>query len=120
MSKHKRLGLLLFLAIVVWAAAPFEARSQASPRVIDITAKRFEFTPNQLTLKKGEPLILRVTSMDVTHGFFNRPLKIDGLVEPGKPLQVAINPQTAGTYTVICDHFCGSGHGNMKMSIVVE
>ncbi len=120
MNNRRRLILSLMLAVLVWAAAPFEARSQASPRVIDITAKRFEFIPNQLTLKRGEPVILRVTSMDVTHGFFNRPLKIDGLVEPGKPLQVAITPQTAGTYSVICHHFCGSGHGNMKMSIVVE
>ena len=120
MSKQRRFGLLLFLAVVVWAAAPFEARSQASPRVIDIAAKRFEFTPNQITLKKGEPVILRVTSSDVTHGFFSRQLKIDGLIEPGKPLQVSLTPQTAGTYTVICHHFCGQGHGNMKMTFVVQ
>ena len=26
----------------------------------------------------------------------------------------------AGTFTTICDHFCGANHGNMKMTIVVE
>jgi cytochrome c oxidase subunit 2 len=108
------------LAALLWVAAPFAAKSQASPRVIDITAKRFEFTPNQITLKRGEPVILRLKSMDVTHGFFSRQLKIDGLIEPGKTLEVNLTPQTPGTYAVICHHFCGSGHGNMKMSIVVE
>ena len=56
----------------------------------------------------------------MTHGFFSRQLKIDELIEPGKTVDVKITPQTAGTFTLICDHFCGSGHGNMKMSIVVE
>ena len=28
--------------------------------------------------------------------------------------------QKAGRYAAICDHYCGSGHGNMKMTIVVE
>jgi len=31
-----------------------------------------------------------------------------------------ITPPIAGTFTTICDIFCGSGHGNMKMTIVVE
>jgi cytochrome c oxidase subunit 2 len=88
--------------------------------VIDITAKRFEFTPNQINIKRGEPVILRLKSLDVTHGFFSRQLKIDGLIEPGKTLEVSLTPQSPGTYTVICHHFCGVGHGNMKMTIVVE
>ena len=33
---------------------------------------------------------------------------------------VSFSPDTAGTYTAVCDHFCGSGHGGMKMKIVVE
>jgi heme/copper-type cytochrome/quinol oxidase subunit 2 len=31
-----------------------------------------------------------------------------------------VTPKTPGRYTTICDHFCGAGHGNMKMTIVVE
>ena len=49
-----------------------------------------------------------------------RKLKIDTEVEPGRTTDVTINPDTAGTYTTICDHFCGANHGNMKMTIVVE
>jgi cytochrome c oxidase subunit 2 len=120
MNNRKRLFFSLLLALLVWAAVPFEAISQAKPRVIEITAKRFEFSPNQITLKRGEPVILRLKSMDVTHGFFSRPLKLDTLIEPDKTNDVAITPQTAGTFPVICHHFCGQGHGNMKMSIIVE
>jgi cytochrome c oxidase subunit 2 len=120
MKHSNRLVFALVLAAVAMLGAPFTAQAQGPARIIEITAKRFEFTPNVITLKRGEPVILRVRSADVTHGFFSRQLKIDELIEPGKTVDVKITPQTAGTFTLICDHFCGSGHGNMKMSIVVE
>lgn len=90
------------------------------PRVIQITARQFEFAPNQITIKKGESVKLELTSADVKHGFYIRALKVDELIEPGKTTEVLLTPQTAGTYPTICDHLCGSGHGNMKMTIVVE
>ncbi len=90
------------------------------PRVIEISAKRYEFTPNTITLKKGETIKLRLHSEDVTHGFFSRQLKIDETVEPGKTAEITLTPQAAGTFKTICDHFCGTGHGNMAMTIVVE
>lgn len=90
------------------------------PRVIQITARQFEFAPNQITIKKGESVKIELTSADVKHGFYIRGLKVDELIEPGKTTEVLLSPQTAGTYPTICDHLCGSGHGNMKMTIVVE
>jgi cytochrome c oxidase subunit 2 len=89
-------------------------------KVIEITAKRYGFTPDKITLTKGETVTLRLHSEDVTHGFFSRQLKIDETIEPGKTAEVTLTPQTAGTFTTICDHFCGAGHGNMAMTIVVE
>ncbi len=87
---------------------------------MEITAKRFQFTPNQITLKKGQPAVLRLRSADVTHGFYMKALGIDATIEAGKDTDVPVTPATAGKFTAICDHFCGSGHGNMKMTIVVE
>lgn len=92
----------------------------AAPRVIEIVAKRFEFTPNVLTLKKGETVTLRFRSEDVTHGFLFRPLKLDLDIPPGKAIEVTVTPAAAGTWTAICDHYCGSGHGGMKIKVTVE
>jgi len=111
---------LLLLISFAPARSGDEPAAQAPGRVIPITAKRFAFSPAQVTVKKGETVTLRLTSEDVTHGFYMKPLKIDEVIEPGKPTDVTITPQTAGTFTTICDHFCGSGHGNMHMTIVVE
>ncbi len=109
------------VAMLVWGPVPSPAQAQGmlQPRIIKITAKRFEFVPNQVTLKKGEPAILQLTSEDVTHGFFVRPLKIDEDIPAGQTRQISVTPQAAGKFTTICDHFCGVNHGNMHMTIEV-
>src|ERR1700730_9084175 len=89
------------------------ANAAVEPKVIEVSAKKYEFSPSQITLKKGEPVILRLTSTDRMHGFMSRPLKIDTDITPGKATDVAVTPATAGDFTVICDHYCGTGHGNM-------
>jgi cytochrome c oxidase subunit 2 len=117
MKYTRFLALLLLPALVVTARA---SDSAEEPRSIAITAKRFEFVPSTITLKKGETVKLVVTSEDVTHGFFLRPLKIDTDLVPGETQQITVTPQSAGTFTAICHHFCGAGHGNMKLTVVVE
>ncbi len=88
--------------------------------VVEITAKRFAFSPDKVTLKKGQTVKLRLHSEDVTHGFFLRPLKLDEEIPAGQTKEVVVTPQVAGSFTTICDHFCGANHGNMNMTIVVE
>jgi len=110
---------LAVVASLLAVASP-AARAQDEPRVIVITAKRFEFSPNQITLAKGETVKLQVKSEDVTHGLFVRPLGIDAEIAPGRVTELTLTPETAGTYRAICDHFCGAGHGGMKMTIVVR
>jgi cytochrome c oxidase subunit 2 len=113
----------LTAALLIVAAAGLTSsglRAAEEPKVIAITAKRFEFSPKEITLKQGETVRLQLTTEDVTHGFFVKPLGIDEDIAPGKTTTVDVTPKTPGRYTTICDHFCGAGHGNMKMTIVVE
>ena len=95
------------------------AATEPTPKVVEISAKKFEFSPSEITLKKGEPVILRLTSSDRVHGFMSKPLKIDTDIPSDTSKDVAITPDTAGDFTVICDHYCGTGHGNMKMKVTV-
>ncbi|MFL5273206.1 MAG: cupredoxin domain-containing protein [Anaeromyxobacteraceae bacterium] len=104
-------------AVLAFAAG---GRAADAPRVVEITAKRFAFDPAEIHLRKGEAATLRITSRDVTHGLFLRPLGIDATIAPGKVTEVAFTPGEAGRFNAICDHFCGSGHGNMHLTIVVE
>ena len=87
--------------------------------VIVINAKRFEFTPNQVTLTKGEPVTIKLVATDHAHGLLVKPLGIDLDANPDAPDEVTITPSQEGTFNAICDHYCGVGHGNMKMKFVV-
>lgn len=107
------------IAMAVVAPRTNLVRASDNPKVIEITAKKFEFSPSAITLKKGEPVILRLTSSDRVHGFMSKPLKIDTDIPADKTADVPVTPDTAGDFTVICDHYCGTGHGNMKMKLTV-
>jgi cytochrome c oxidase subunit 2 len=109
----------LAIAVVALTATPRAARP-AEPRVVEITARRFQFTPAEVTLRRGEPVTLRLRSEDVTHGLFVRALGIDTDVPPGRTTEVKVTPAQAGRFTAICHHFCGAGHGSMKLTFVVE
>jgi cytochrome c oxidase subunit 2 len=113
--------LLLSIVIIGMTAGGLRLFAQEpQPRVVTISAKRFEFTPNQITLKRGEPVTLRVSAEDRDHGFYQKDLKIELDLTPTHASEVTITPDKAGRFVAICDHFCGSGHGNMKMVINVE
>jgi cytochrome c oxidase subunit 2 len=90
-------------------------------QVIKITAKKFEYSPNEIRIKKGVPVILEFTSLDRIHGFTVPDLSgVRATIEPGKVTQVRIVAPKAGTYEFHCDLFCGDGHENMTGKIIVE
>jgi cytochrome c oxidase subunit 2 len=110
------LGLIAGLAVY-----STQARTRAeAPQVVKITASKFHFTPDHITLVKGRPVTLQLTSTDATHGFLIRALKIDTDIKPGTITEKTVTPAAAGTFKAICDHYCGVGHGGMKMTVVVQ
>ena len=91
-----------------------------APRVIHIRAKKFRFSPSQITVKKGETVKLSITSKDVEHGFRIRQLGIDIHLDPGQTTNVLITPMELGHLTADCSVFCGTGHKQMQLTIDVR
>ena len=91
-----------------------------APRVVDISAKRFEFTPKEVHLHVGEPVTIKLSSTDRAHGLLVKELGIDLDADVDQPDSVTITPAERGSFQAICDHYCGAGHGNMKMTFIVE
>jgi cytochrome c oxidase subunit II len=110
---------ILIMIFIVSLIASASAEDQAI-QVIKITAKKFEYSPNVINIKKGIPVILEFTSLDRLHGFNCPDLGIRVDIFPGKIAQVRILPDKAGTYEFHCDVFCGEGHEGMTGTIVVE
>jgi cytochrome c oxidase subunit 2 len=105
------------LSLIIAAASSDVA---AQEKVIQVTAKKFDFTPAVIELRVGEPVVLDLTSLDRKHGFQVPDLKIDETIEPGKTVRVRLVPDKPGTYDFHCSVFCGSGHEDMTGRIVVS
>ena len=84
-----------------------------------ITAKRFEYSPKEITVKKGAPVVLQFASADRLHGFTCPSLGIRADIRPGKVNSVRFVPDKVGTFPFHCDNFCGSGHEGMRGAIIV-
>jgi cytochrome c oxidase subunit 2 len=100
------------------SAAPATNTEPAVP-VIRITANKWSFTPDEIRLIVGQPAILELASLDVTHGFNAPDLGVRVDVERGKSIQIPVRPERVGTFTFHCDVFCGDGHEEMSGRIVV-
>lgn len=141
MHRILRIALLLLLSGVT-VAAGFAEKSNTSQadqniQVIDMSAKKYEFSPSPVRVKLGAKVQLRITALDRTHGFKIN-LNPDGSdqkgnpglifssnadcfkLEKGMPTVVQFVARTPGTYSFHCCNRCGLGHGGMKGQLIVE
>ncbi|MHB1332626.1 MAG: cupredoxin domain-containing protein [Sulfuriferula sp.] len=120
----KSRGIKLIVLAAVLGAGLVSAGDYASvpteDRVIKIVAKKFDYTPNEIKLKKGVPVVLEFTTLDVFMGFKVPDLGVRADIIPGKVSRVRLVPDKVGTFPFVCDVFCGSGHEEMGGTIVVS
>lgn len=135
------LVLLFFLSqpSVTPAGAQGSTVFSSTPHVIEILAKTFEFTPNEIHVKAGERVQIKLRSADRAHGF-KLSLYPEGASEDGPPGLVFEHPQDEekvdkhhdrviefvaarpGTYDFKCSVQCSMGHGHDRMTgkLIVE
>lgn len=132
----------MFIGVIFSVAASYAGSSHAAQtdqnvQTIELSAKKYDFTPSPIHVKQGATVRLKITATDRAHGF-----KIDqypdgtkakgdpGLVfttrqecvklEKNSPMVVEFVARTPGTYTFKCCVHCGFGHGHMKGQLIVE
>lgn len=116
-----RSRVLVLIATALFAAMLLGSSGYAadSEQVIKITAKKFEYSPKEITVKKGVPVVLEFTSLDRVHGFSCPDLKIRSDILPGTTSTLRFVPDRVGTFPFHCDNFCGTGHEGMRGAIKV-
>ena len=92
----------------------------ATLKEFNITAQQFSFTPSTITVNKGDTILINAKSMDVTHGFSIADYNINLQLTPGTTQTATFTADTAGNFSFICSVFCGSGHADMKGTLVVN
>jgi cytochrome c oxidase subunit 2 len=90
-----------------------------SPQTIEIHAKKFEFVPAEITLKKGVPVKLKLISDDVAHSLVIKGLNVNQMMKAGDVSEITVTPAETGDFNGVCGVFCGVGHGKMKLVVHV-
>ena len=85
-----------------------------------MTAKKYEFSPNPIRVKKGERVRLIITATDRDHGIKIEAFNIEEKLKKGVPTTVEFTADKAGSFPFKCSVHCGFGHGGMKGTLIVE
>ena len=125
MLQHRRLilkGAAILIAAPVVAALTTKvvAADEADAISIKMTAKRFQYEPNNIELKAGQSAVLEITSIDFIHGLNIPDLKMRADLLPGRVTKVRVKFDKPGEYAFLCDNFCGSGHEEMEGRFIVK
>ena len=119
MKKKLMLPILVVGILIVTMCRTSMVWAQVAPRTIDITVKRFSYDPGEITLKKGQPVVLVLKSLDVAHGLRIRELNVNIKVKAGGTAEVRFTPEKTGDFVGHCSVFCGSGHGSLILKLHV-
>ena len=92
----------------------------ADEQLIQITAKKFEYSQRALTVKKGVPVVIEVTALDRVHGFNMPDFGVRTDLVPGKVTRIRFTPDKTGEFVFFCDVFCGDGHEEMSGVLTVK
>jgi cytochrome c oxidase subunit 2 len=113
------------LTATALAVAGCVAATQVAPKAppvqtVEILAQKFNFTPDEIKVKKGVPVDLELTTLDRIHGFNVPGLGLRTEIVPGQTTHVKFTPDKTGRFLFHCDIFCGEGHEDMDAAIIVE
>jgi cytochrome c oxidase subunit II len=141
-SRLRAFVLAIGVALLAFAGPLYESRAAAAaqqPQVIEMTAKKYEFSPSPVHVKAGTTVTLKITATDRAHGFRIATVpdaaakdSAPGLVltapadkacyrlEKDQQVSIEIQAKTPGTYTFTCCVHCGFGHDRMKGQLIVD
>jgi cytochrome c oxidase subunit 2 len=118
-SKYLRALTLVPCLLLLWSHSASRVQAAAPPRRIEVTAKRFAYVPAEITVKKGEPVVLVLKTDDVAHGIAFKELNLKTDIGKDATAELPFTPDQVGTFVGHCSHFCGSGHGAMTLTLHV-
>lgn len=105
-------------------AGVFIAIAQSTPsesvREFKVTAQKFEFSPAEINVKRGDRVRLSLTALDAQHGFRLEAFHIEQKLPKGEPVTVEFAADRPGSFPFQCSNFFGMGHGKMKGKLIVE
>lgn len=121
-TRHTRQRRALLASAAVSALAGLAAWTITAPagRVVAMVARKWTFVPAAVQAHKGETLVFQLTAPEVPMGFSLPDFHARTDVVPGRTATLQVVPDRTGTFTFLCDVFCGEGHETMNGTLVVS
>lgn len=92
--------------------------------IVDVTAHQWHWSISQSEFEVGEPVLFRVGSEDVNHGFaiYDPNDRVVAQVQamPGYVNELAVEFDAPGTYRILCLEYCGLVHHGMIAALSVK
>lgn len=88
--------------------------------VVTVVAQMFSFSPDPIEIPANRPVVFRLTSADVIHGFQVVGTNANVMVVPGYVSQFSMTFKKPGQYIVGCNEYCGLMHHAMVGTLVVK
>jgi cytochrome c oxidase subunit II len=111
-----RIGSILTAMWILALTGMAQRPTTEGVREFKLAARKYEFSPATITVKRGDRVRLVLTAMDREHGF-----KLDEFQLPkGEAVTLEFTVDQSGTFPFHCSHFCGMGHARMTGKLVVE
>jgi cytochrome c oxidase subunit 2 len=93
----------------------------ADAATYQITASKYEFTPNEIEVEEGEQVVLELHSTDTDHGLEIKDMKVSVKIpKTGETVRTEFVAKKAGTFFFKCSEYCGSGHSRMRGRLIVK
>lgn len=104
-----------------FVAVPSQLDRNAVPhQEIAVTAQDYHFSPEEIRVRQGTLVTLRITAIEGTHGFALGAFGIEEMLEEGTTVRVEFYAAEQGEYSFRCSHFCGWGHFGMTGKLIIE
>ena len=91
--------------------------------VVEAVGHQWYWELSRTTLPAGQPIVFRVRSADVNHGFaiYDPDMRVVGQTQamPGYENLLALRFARPGTYKILCLEYCGSVHHGMQAALEV-
>lgn len=110
----------LIHAVAALALGSTFAWAAPKTRTIRVVARKFQFVPAEIRVRKGEAVTLQFSAPEVPMGVNFADFGTRADIVPGRVATLRLVPESVGRYTFVCDVFCGSGHEEMSGTLIVD
>ena len=94
-------------------SASLQTASTQNQVMFSVDAKRWQFTPDVINVKKGQQVKIIINNTDTTHGINLPDFNVSGNDS------IEFLADKTGEFVFRCNTFCGNGHATMQGKIIV-